>query len=68
MILETYSLLSTTFEVRWSVVDGSVEDLSMGWWSVVSGLVKELSVGWWGGGGWWVVVESVLISSVGSDR
>ena len=37
------------------MVDGSVEDLSMGWWSVVSGLVKELSVGWWGGGGWWVV-------------
>ena len=35
MIPKTYSLLSRTFKIRWSEVDGLVEDLSLGRWSVV---------------------------------
>ena len=54
MIPKTYCLLSTTFEIRWLMVDRSVEGLSVGqwfsgeavgWWSLVGELVKDLSVG-----------------------
>ena len=42
MIPKTYCLLSTTFEIRWLMVDRSVEGLSVGQWfsgEAVGGLV-----------------------------
>ena len=46
MIPKTYSLLSITFEIRCSVVDGSVEDLSVGQWLVVrSNNLWKLAIG-----------------------
>ena len=58
MIQKNYSLLSTTFEIRWSAIVGPAEDLLVGWWLAFGGSVEELSVGFGGRwsvvGGWWV--------------
>ena len=51
MVPKSYPLLSTTFEIKWSVIDGLVEDLSVGRWLVVFESVLIWSVGRRIGGG-----------------